>query len=248
MAKVTFKIPRSAFTPENIGDQGDFEQAPVGLYVAKLASCEPHLAKTNGRPDKAKPSLECIYQIVGVGREGEKPDVRYSQIWDYVSLRESEDVQWKQAQFANAVGLGDGSKNVNASKDPKEFVGKLVLLRVKKDSDQNGNYRAKVGWVGPTDGDATGEDAFGDDEADGAGDDEAFDSEESGEEDDSLYTEDDLKTMIKEDRDGFKELCGQYEIDVKGKKPSQLITAILEAQQAAVDAEADGDGGDDEPF
>lgn len=242
MAKVTFKIPKKAF--ENIADQGEFEQAPVGLYVAKLTSCEPHLAQTNGKPDKSKPSLECIYQIVGVGRENEKPDVRYSQIWDYVSMRDSEDVHWKQAQFAAAMGIADGSKNVNTSKDPAEFVGTLVLLRVKKDTDREGNYRAKVGWVGSLDASEAGEDAFGDESED------AFGGEEETPEDDSLYTEDDLKALVKEDRDTFKALCEQYEISVKGKKPSELIQAILEAQQAAVDEAGDeGDeGDDDEPF
>lgn len=244
MAKVTFKIPKKAF--EGVGDQGDFEQAPPGLYIAKLTSCEPHNAKTDGKPDPKKPSLECIYQIVGVGREGEKPEVRYSQIWDYVSLRDSEDVHWKQAQFAAAVGLGDGSKSVNASKDPKEFVGTLVLLRVKGDKDQGGNYRAKVGWVGPNEGDEA--DAFDEGDAPDAdtGDDAAFAGDEEGEPEGDLYTEDDLKAM---DRDEFKALCVEYEIAVKGKKKSELITAVLEAQQAAIDAEASGDeGDDDEPF
>lgn len=247
MGKVTFKIPKKAF--ENAGDQGDFEQAPPGLYVAKLTSCEQHYAKgKDSKPDKTKPSLECIYQITAVRQKDgseEKPDVRYSQIWDYVSMRDSEDVQWKQAQFAAAMGLGDGSKNVNTSKDPKEFVNTTVLLRVKKDTDQNGDYRAKVGWVGPYGEGGADEDAF-DDEAG----DEAFGEEgDDADGDDSLYTEDDLKAMVKEDRDGFKELCEQYEIKVKGKKPSELITAILEAQQEAIDAEAEGEGDDDdEPF
>jgi hypothetical protein len=240
VAKVTFKIPKKAF--EDAGDQGDFEQAPKGLYIAKLTSCEPHNAKTNGKPDKTKPSLECIYQIVGVGREGEKPPVRYSQIWDYVSLRDSEDVHWKQAQFAAAMGLGDGSKNVNVSKDPSEFVGTLVLLRVKGDKDQAGEYRAKVGWVGPNEGDEA--DAFEDAE-DEEGADEEFGDDDDEDDEDVLYDEADLKAM---DRDEFKALCEQYEIKVKGKKKAELITLVLQAQQEAIDEEAEEGDDEDEPF
>jgi uncharacterized protein DUF669 len=242
VAKVTFKIPKKAF--EDAKDQGDFEQAPPGLYVAKLTSCEPHQAKTDGKPDPKKPSLECIYQIVGVGREGEKPDVRYSQIWDYVSMRDSEDVHWKQAQFAAAMGIGDGKKSVNVSKDPAEFVGTLVLLRVKKDKDQEGNYRAKAGWVGPNEGDEA--DAF--DEADGAPDPDT-DTDDTEAEAGDLYTEADLKAM---DRDDFKALCAEYEIKTKGKKKSELVDLVLQAQEEAVaeeDGDEDGDGDDDdEPF
>ncbi len=242
MAKVTFKIPKKAF--EDAADQGDFEQAPKGLYVAKLTSCEPHNAKTDGKPDPKKPSLECIYQIVGVGRDGEKPPVRYSQIWDYVSLRDSEDVHWKQAQFATAMGLGDGKKNVNVSKDPSEFVGTLVLLRVKADKDQQGEYRAKVGWIGPNEGEEA--DAFADaeDNDPAAGDDEEFEEGGEDEDDDTIYDADDLKAM---DREEFKALCDQYEIKVKGKKKGELIDLVLQAQQEAIDEEADGED-DDEPF
>lgn len=246
MAKVTFKIPKKAF--EDAADQGDFEQAPPGLYIAKLTSCEPHNAKTDGKPDPKKPSLECIYQIVGVGREGEKPPVRYSQIWDYVSMRNSEDVHWKQAQFAAAMGLGDGSKNVNVSKDPSEFVGTLVLLRVKKDKDQEGNYRAKAGWIGPNEGEEA--DAFADAEdgaeAEGDGDEETFeDDAATDDDDDALYDEDDLKAM---DRDEFKALCEQYEIKVKGKKKSELIDLVLQAQAEDIGDESGEGEDDDEPF
>ncbi len=243
MAKVTFKIPKKAF--EDAADQGDFEQAPPGLYVAKLTSCEPHQAKTDGKPDPKKPSLECIYQIVGVGREGEKPPVRYSQIWDYVSLRDSEDVHWKQAQFAASMGLGDGSKSVNVSKDPSEFVGTLVLLRVKKDKDQEGNYRAKAGWIGPNEGEEADAFAEAEGEEDAEDTEETFD-EEAEDEDDTLYDAEDLKAM---DREEFKALCGQYGIVVKGKKKAELIDLVLEAQAEAI-GEEDGDEADDddEPF
>lgn len=244
MAKVTFKIPKKAF--EDAGDQGDFEQAPVGLYIGKLTSCEPHLAKTDGKPDKSKPSLECIWQIVGVGREGEKPGVRYSQIWDYVSMRDSEDVHWKQAQFASAMGMGDGKKSVNVSKDPAEFVGTLALIRVKKDKSNEGEYRAKIGWMGPSEGDEA--DAFeeAEDDGDTDADDEEF--EEGGDEEEGdLYTEADLKAM---DRDEFKALCAEYEIKVKGKKKAELVALVLEAQQEAVDEESEEgeDDDDEEPF
>lgn len=244
MAKVTFKIPKKAF--EDAADQGDFETAPPGLYVAKLTSCEQHYAKGDGgKPDKKRPSLECIWQIVGVGREGEKSPVRYSQIWDYVSQRDSEDVHWKQAQFAAAMGLGDGSKNVNVTKDTEEFVGTLALIRVKKDKSQDGEPRAKISWMGPNEGDEA--DAFEEAEGDEAeGDEEAFeDGEAVGEEDDTLYDADDLKAM---DRDEFKALCEQYEIKVKGKKKSELIDLVLEAQQAAIEEEGDDGDDDDEPF
>lgn len=238
MAKVTFKIPKKAF--DDAKDQGDFVEAPPGYYVAKLTSCEGHYAKTDGKEDKSKPSLECIWQPVGVGRENEKPDVRYSQIWDYVSTKDDPDVHWKQAQFAAAVGLGDGSKNVNTTKDTKEFLGTLALIRVKGGKNLQGEYRAKIGWMGPLEGDEA--DAF----------DEEDDAEDTGEEtfeDDAAeeegYTAGDLQAM---DRDEFKALCEQYEIKVKGKKKSELIDLVLQAQLEADDDDTDDGDDDDEPF
>ena len=240
MAKVTFKIPKKAF--EDAKDQGDFVEAPVGYYVAKLTSCEGHYAKKDGKEDKSRPSLECIWQIVGVGRENEKPDVRYSQIWDYVSTKDDPDVHWKQAQFAAAVGLGDGSKNVNATKDTKEFIGSLALIRVKGDKNKTtGEYRAKIGWMGPLE--SAEDDAFEEEGADDT-DDTAFD-DDAGDDTEEGYTEEELKAM---DREEFKALCDQYEIPVKGKKKSELIDLVLQAQLEDDDDGTDDGDDDDEPF
>lgn len=246
MGKVRIKV--GADDVEKAAEAGDFEQARPGLYTAILDECNPGFTKgENDKPDKSRPYLECIYKITGTGREGKPLETQLSRIWDYVSFGESS--KWKMAQFALAMGLktnakGEIDQEIEIEPDkPGTVVGTDVVIRVKKDSDQEGNYRGKIGAVynkdaAESDGESS---AFADEAEEGEGDsnDNPFgDSEEAGDEDlwtrETLEAIEDLKELGEEAK-AF-DLTPQEYIQRKGKKvdteatKAALIDAILEAQ------------------
>lgn len=251
MAKIKIKAGKDAV--EKAGESGDFEQPKPGIYIAELTEVNEGFSKgDDGKPDKSRPRLECIYKIVGEGREGSKPEKQYSRLWDYVSF--SEAAEWKLAQFGLALGLKmknggiDDAIEIEADK-PGTVIGKQVMIRVKKDSDLEGNYRGKIASlmaVGSGDddlGDVDDEPEFADDVDEDE--EEAFGGDDEDEGDD-LLTEEDLDAMENKE---LASTAKEFDIDpkqFKGKKArANIIAAILEAQGAD---SADDDEDDEEPF
>lgn len=127
---------------------GDFVAPQPGIYTGKLVECNPGFSKDDsGKEDKKKPRLECIYEIIGEGRDGEPSDTNYSRLWEYISFGES--TRWKRASFLLSMGLSDGTKNFDGTVDTEEIIGTKVIIRVKADKDLDGNYRAKIGSTFP---------------------------------------------------------------------------------------------------
>ena len=258
MTKVTISV--SSEDVEAAADQGDFVQAPVGMYCAELVGLKPGHAKgDDGKPDKSRPYLECIWKITGVGREGAALPERYSQIWDYVSFGESS--KWKMAQFALTLGLPmDAKGNIKGEIETEEnkpgtVVGTKAFLKVKKDVDQAGDYKAKVGGTYPIDGSAaeSGADAFADD---GPADD-VF-GEDAGEVEGDLWTQETLEAVedlkaLGAEATAFDLTPQEYIVKVKGKvdqaaTKAALIEAILEAQNGTEGDTEDADGEEPDPF
>ncbi len=259
MAKIKIKASKDAV--EKAGESGDFEQPKPGLYVAELVQCDPGHAKgDDGKPDKNRPYLECVYKITGVGREGAKPESPLARLWDYVSFTPTS--EWKVAQFALAMGIPlkngaiDGTIENEANK-PGTVIGTKVLARVKADKDLEGNYRGKIGNVTHIDSGTKSETADAFDDSDGDAEeaspfDDSDEGETSTEEEDDLLTEEDLANM---DNKELAEVAKEFDIEpkefikvVKGKKQAQraeLIAAILEAQGGDEEGE---DGDDEDPF
>ena len=256
MAKV--KIKATSKDVEAAAKGGDFEQAPVGIYVAELVECTPGYAQEDGKDDKSRPNLQCIWKIVGVGREGEEPSVQYSRLWDYVTFGES--AGWKRAEFGLAMGLPLKNGEINGEIETEEnkpgtVVGTKALIRVRADKDLQGNYRARIGKISPMDGSAldSTSSAFAD-APDDAGPDDPF-ADAAPAEEEALLTNEELEAMeLKE----LGELAREFDLEPKelivktrgkldtDKTKAAVITAILEAQGGQVDAEADGSAED--PF
>lgn len=257
MAKVKIKASKEAV--EKAQDQGDFVQAPKGIYTAELKECNPGHAKgSDSKPDKSRPYLECVWKIDGVGREGEKLDTQYAQIWDYVTF--GEETEWKRAQFGAAVGLPvkngeiDGEIEIEEGK-PGTVIGKRALIRVKGDKDQDGDYKAKIGWMGPLSGPALADDPLAD-EPEAEPDDPFGEGGEDGEVE--LLTREDLEAMeLKElgalAQTDFDITPQDHIVKVKGKvspdkTKEKLIDAILEAQGAEEEPEAETEENPEDPF
>jgi hypothetical protein len=129
--------------------------------------------------------------------------------------------------------------------------GAKCRVKVKPDSNQSGEYRAGVGSVLPPKDDDDDAD-FGDDDDDVVADDDVIAEDEVTEDDDfteedeggdeaSEYTKEDLTALspaeLKEVVAAFNEVG--HSIVIKGKKKSEVIDLILEAQASASEGEDD---------
>lgn len=270
MAKIKIKAGKEAV--ESAQESVEFEEAPPGVYVGEVKEITAgHSKGSDGKPDKDRPRLEVILRLTGVGREGAPfPDgKRYGQVWDYVSF--SEESAWKRAQFGIAMGIPvkngeiDGDIEIDPTK-PGTVVGKKVLVVIKADSDNAGNYRAKVRAILSLEA-----------SAEGTGDSGLFDDAdaptEGGDIDDNPFADDadssggdDLLTKeMLEDTDEYPDLKSlgavaeefdlvPQEFIVKGprgkgvnqeKTRAALIAGILEAQNGT---DGDDAGADEDPF
>lgn len=252
MAKIKLRAGKSAVEQAESG--GDFGDPPKpGLYHLKLEGLD-QLDNKNGDGKH----LSCRWRPVGVGREGTKPEEKLGSVWDRVSLS-SEAAEWARARLAIALGAKPNRTGavqldleLDASK-PGSPIGTVCLGRVARDEDMDGNYRPKLGWIGPLEASAESDEegGFEDDEEEAA---EAFDEDEAPDEDESeVFTEDELNAM---DNKELAALLPDFDLDAKAlkvvvkgkvnvpKTRAKMIASILEAQGVDED-EADSD---EDPF
>lgn len=247
MAKIKFQVEPEAF------DQTGFaEQPKPDVYEAKILEINAGYSKgEDGKEDKTRPRLEVIYEITdpkAATKGNDGGSAVGARIWDYVTFSAS--TKWKLAQFTRAFAGADKSKpsgefdtaklaekitdiDKNGKKVTKEtgHEGAKCKLRLRADSDQEGNYRAKVGSILPLSKDADAEESIVVDDDNMAED--VVEDEAGGE----GYSEADLKALsVAELKEVVKAFVDAgYEIDIKGKKKSEVITLILEAQSSATE-------------
>lgn len=243
----------------NASGGGEFVQAPKGVYIAELMEANLGYSKDDdGKPDKNRPRIECIYQIVGEA-DGAKPEAQYSRIWDYVSF--SDAAEWKLDQFLQAVGIAT-TKKEKGQLDLTKIAGKVtdlkggehdgkaakVKLRVTAGKDLQGDYRAKVGGTYLL----TDEDAEAlDEELEAALDEEELDEElidddDEAEEEEAEYTAEDIDDMAAAD---LKALVKEHGFKVKkGMKVGDVREMVKEELGLNEEDEAEDEDDDDLPF
>jgi hypothetical protein len=227
---------------------GEFVLPPVGFYTATIKSCDAGFSKTDGEEDKSKPRLQVVWTIVGVGREDEKPDANYGQIWDYVSM--SAAAGWKRVEFLQATNQDatPGKKSF----DTDDVVGVKALIRIKHENGQNKGdpKRAKIAKLFPWSEDGASPAASSPaDESDAF----ASDDFEAGAEE--FLTREFLETNVLKD---LGVIAKEFDLDPntlvvkKGKAVDQaatkeaVIAAILEAQGDTDNGSEDDD--EESPF
>lgn len=231
---------------------GSGESPKPGIYRAKVLTCTPGYAKgDDGDADKKRPRLEITYAIQGGEFNG-------SQLWDYIILPAHDSfgdaAKKRMFQFVRAVGQKPGE-----SLDTDKAEGKLVRVRVRSGTKQDGSYRGEFSAVfkdsdseaklgahatgtpakGPFDGDSSDEELL-----DGeTGTDEITDDTVSDETDwDARLVE--LNAMSVAD---LKEVAREWksagwDLTIGGKK-SDVAAAVLEVEKSAAEQ---ADAGDDE--
>ena len=224
--------------------QGGGEQAPVGMYQAKVVKVTNRAETTNGE----KNDLEVIYEITG-DANGKALAEPYAVLYDYVNF----DVAWKLDQFLQAMGLATSSKRTGQG-DENKLKGKKVKLRVKGDT-WNGEYRAKVGgtWklgAGPTAGADDEPDDADDDDDTAAADDTTGSDEETWAEVGARVDTDDP------DGEGDEAAALMEAAEEAGVDPDDYPTweelgAYLDENSGDGDGDGDADGdadGEDVPY
>lgn len=159
----------------------DFSPPPPGLYRAKIEEVNE---KTSSAGNEM---LEVVLEI-------SRGDHKGARLWDYVVLTEA--AAWKLKQFLQAVGLVSGKKE-RGTLDTSKIVGTEVQVRVKNETDDSGEIRARVGAILAMP--ETEDDEDIDDEDDDIEDDDVEDDDDADEEDDDEDEEDDEEEESYED-------------------------------------------------
>lgn len=265
MVKVRIQAGKEAFEQAAKDGGGDFVVPKPGVYVLTMEACNHGFSKTDGEPDQAKPRLECVYTITGVGPEEAPTTENYGKLWDYVSFSESSG--WKRAEFLKAFKLADeGATSADVSVDTDDFVNRKVLARLKHEKGQNAGDppRAKVARLiaygsdlsgGALDDSATD---YGTDTGPSGDIDEPFGAEAEPEMDVTMYTVDSLEELdlkglgaiLKDEFGGdptahiVKGKDGKLD---KEETKTAVVNAILEAQGDGVET-GNTEDDDENPF
>jgi hypothetical protein len=243
MAK--WKLKASKEDVEAAQEQAEFEHAPPGYYVCTIDEMS-HGPGKEGKDSRA----EVILKPVASFKDGTRTKLteNYSRIWDYISDGESSG--WKRAQFGAALGIktkrGQFQEDIEMEKGkPGSVIGREVLVRLKKDSDQEGNYRAKAGNYLPKDAlDGAEEGSAELDEVDPDEDDPTEDGEEG-------YDFEALGEAADEDDEEAQEtltsLAAEQELDPDDYETwAELAVTLAEQIEAGEpDAEPEGEDGED---
>jgi len=153
----------------------DFEPPVPGVYKMKVQSIKV------AKPPNKDRRIELVLEVTGA--TGDKKKYNGGRVWDYINL-ESEAAAWKLDQFLQAFGLATKSKR-KGQFNPDNLLGELVTVRVASDTNQNGDYRPRVGALIQFDEDADeeGDDSEDEGEDEEPEEDDADDSEEAEDED-----------------------------------------------------------------
>jgi hypothetical protein len=203
----------------NVEDIADRVPAPVGVYRAQVVKGEPKQS-SNGNQ-----MIEVQYRLTHDGA-GKKLKEDYGDVWDYPIVdHEHPFVKARFKEFIAAFGLKPkGALNTD------KIVGQSVQVKLKSDTDQDGEYRPRVGKLM-----ALPTEDLSDTEAD--------EDDDTGAEDDG-EDELDLDTL---DRKALKALIKDEELDIAVKKSmsdDDIREAIAEAMGG--DDEDDDEDEDDE--
>lgn len=202
--------------------QTDFNHAPVGLYTAKAAEVSERESSNTGQP-----MVEIRWDITKNG-DGKKLKESYAGVFYYAPLDLTDgDMSpgWARRLKEVLVAFGLPMKGANLAK----IEGKEALLRLREDTDQDGEYRPRVGKILPL-GSKNG--AKDEDEEE-----EESEEPEAEGEDEGEYTWEELQTF---DRKELRTIVKEEELDIKVTaklKDDDLREKIAEALEIDMEEE-----------
>lgn len=200
-------MPKIKYDVSKIEDVADRAPAPVGLYRASVVKCEPKQSK-NGNA-----MLEVQLHLTHSG-DGKKLKEEFGDVWTYPIMDHDHpyvQAQWKE--FISSMGL-----KPKGDLDTDKIVGKKVQVKLKSDTDQDGEYRPRVGKLMALAAEAANDEPEDEDIPEGA-EDEA--DEEEAEDDDeegidlAELDRNELKALIKEEGLEIKVLKKHTDDDIR---------------------------------
>jgi hypothetical protein len=115
--------------------ESEFKPAPVGVYHAKAEAVEQKLSKNNNEQ-----MVEVTFQLTK-DANGKKLKQKYGQLWYYAPLDPDSSWARRLKDLVTAFGLKAKGGNLALIK------GKECLVRLREDTDLNGDYRPNIGKV-----------------------------------------------------------------------------------------------------
>lgn len=231
MAKIKYDV-------SDVEDVAEGTHAPVGIYRAKVRSVEGPKQSSGGNP-----MLEVVFDLTH-DAQGKKLTDSFMPVWYYPILEhEHPFVQARWKEFLLAFGL-----KPKGTLDTDKIVGQTVQLKLKSDTDQDGEYRPKISKVMALAPDA--------EPAEEEEPEEPEDEEPEGEEEDldlDSLSRAELKALIKEEEleikvvksmtdDAIREaIAACYEEDEGEEEPEEEEPE----EDAEGEEEEEGDGYDD---
>jgi hypothetical protein len=248
-------IKASANAIKEAQSSGDLENIDFdGYHIFKLVKVEV------GKSKAGNPQMVCHWKLVGMTRQGVKPEKNYWPLKDYVQL-EGEETEWKRAEFLLAMGVDTaargGTKLEVEPKKPGTVIGKLAICRLGLETyegEERGKIKKVLPYVAPVDGGAVDnpEDL---DEGDIPDTDEIVEVEEVVETTETTgYVPWEREALKDAGKDQIKEVATSFGIEIiKGMKLADVLDAIMEAQEAYLKGDDEpAEGGEvdeeDEPF
>lgn len=113
----------------------DFVHAPVGLYHAKAAEVA---ARNSSNTDE--PMVEVRFELTK-DADGKKLKKNYANVWYYAPLDPEASWARRLKELVVAYGLKTSGGNLAT------ITGKEVILRLKEDTDQDGEYRPRIAKI-----------------------------------------------------------------------------------------------------
>jgi hypothetical protein len=203
----------------DVSDVPETSNAPVGTYRAKIASAEDGESKSSGNP------MTTVVFNLTHHADGKKVSEDYWPVRLYLMTEDERAYARRQIkEFVEALGM-----KAKGTLDTAKLAGKVVQLRLKADTDQDGEYQPRIAKVMAL---AAAEEAEPeDDEAEDVAEPEEPETEEEEDDEEGVDLDEldrkQLKALIKEEG---------LEITVlKSMSDDDIRTAI-----------ADAFGGDDE--
>lgn len=220
MAKVKF--------PDLTGveDIPERDHAPVGIYRAKIVACEGPKPSSKGNQ-----MLEVRLHLTH-DAAGKKLKTEYNDIWEYPILDHDHPfVQNKLKEFQTALGV----KLKGGALDPE---GKTIQVKLKSDTDQDGEYRPRIGkWMPVT----AADDEPDEDEEPDTDEEEAEEEEEEDAIDLDALDRTALKQLIKDE-----ELGSLADLGIKKSTTDDQIREIIAEAMGGEEEEPEEEPEDDD--
>lgn len=234
---VTIKASTAAIKEAAAGS--DLENIDFdGYHIFKLVKVDV------GKSKNDNPQMVCSWKLVGVTRQGNKPEKNYWPLKDYVQL-EGTETEWKRAEFLLAMGIDTAARGGNKLEiepnKPGTVIGKLAICSLKLEKYE-GEDRAKIRKVLPYVAPSGEAELPGDvDEGDIPDDQEIAEQQTEEtlvEETTTEYVPWERDALKDAGKDQIKEVATSFGIEIiKGMKLADVLDAIMEAQEEYLKAD-----------